>query len=217
MTSTNGASPSAPICTSLTIQTTRPPLVRQQTRKYRSGPRTPKLAAVPRGAQRVGRPPRELSGEVDERIQDAAQEVFLERGLGGASVDEIAGRAGAGKPTIYARFLNKEALYTAVMLRMVEVNLARVGLETISGTSLEQRLTNLARSLFRWILASDSVGLIRLAIAEARCFPDLASTVTEMIRQHGTAAVGRLLAEAARSGEFGPMPAFAPERLMVTT
>src|SRR5271170_1715886 len=47
MTSTNGASPSAPICTSLTIQTTRPPLVREQTRKYRSGPRTPKLAAVP--------------------------------------------------------------------------------------------------------------------------------------------------------------------------
>jgi hypothetical protein len=45
--STNGASPSAPTCTSLTIQTTRPPLARQQTRKDRSGPRAPKLTAVP--------------------------------------------------------------------------------------------------------------------------------------------------------------------------
>jgi acetyl-CoA acetyltransferase len=53
MTSTNGASPSAPTCTSLTIQTTRPPLVRQQTRKYRSGPRTPKLAAVPNAARAI--------------------------------------------------------------------------------------------------------------------------------------------------------------------
>src|SRR5271157_555633 len=43
MTSANGASPSAPICTSLTIQATRPPLVRQKTRKYRSGPAPPNL------------------------------------------------------------------------------------------------------------------------------------------------------------------------------
>ena len=53
MTSTNGASPSAPIFTSLTIQTTRPSPVRLQTRKYRSGPRTPNLRRSrpwPRGA-----------------------------------------------------------------------------------------------------------------------------------------------------------------------
>jgi len=168
-----------------------------------------------RGTRRLGRPPRELAGEVDERILDAAQQVFLERGLGGASVDEIAGRAGAGKPTIYARFPNKEALYTAVMMRMVEANLARVGPETISGSSLEQRLTNLARSLLRSALTSDSVGLIRLAIAEARRFPDLASTVSGMARQRGNATVGRLLVEAARSEELGPMPTIAPERLAV--
>jgi hypothetical protein len=47
MTPANGSSPSAPICTGLTVQATRPPLVRQKTRKYRSGPRTPKLAAIP--------------------------------------------------------------------------------------------------------------------------------------------------------------------------
>jgi AcrR family transcriptional regulator len=170
-----------------------------------------------RATRRAGRPPRELAGEVEQRILDAAQQVFLERGLGGASVDEIAARAGAGKPTIYARFPNKEALYAAVMLRMVESNISHAGLETISGTSLEERLASLARSLLRWMLSNDCIGLMRLAIAEARRFPDCASSVSGMMRDRGKAAIGRLLADAARTDELGSMPAFAPERLTVTT
>ena len=66
---------------------------------------------------RSGRPRRELVGEVDERILDAARRAFLERGLSGASIDEIANLARAGKPTIYARFPGKEALFTAVVMR----------------------------------------------------------------------------------------------------
>ena len=170
-----------------------------------------------RAARRAGRPPREQAGEVEHRILDAAQQVFLERGLGGASVDEIAARAGAGKPTIYARFPNKEAIYAAVMLRMVETNIAHAGPETISGATLEERLTNLARSLLRWVLSGDCIGLIRLAIAEARRFPDCAGTVSGMMRERGKAAIGRMLADAARPDELGAMPAFAPDRLAVTT
>ncbi len=71
---------------------------------------------------RCGRPPRELAGKVEERILDAAGKVFLERGFSGASVDEIAEVACAGKPTIYARFPSKEALFTAVIERLVRRN-----------------------------------------------------------------------------------------------
>src|SRR5256885_5671865 len=71
------------------------------------------------GVVRSGRPPRELAGEVEERILHAAAKVFLERGFEGASVDEIAEVARAGKPTIYARFPGKEALFTAVMAHNV--------------------------------------------------------------------------------------------------
>jgi hypothetical protein len=45
-------------------------------------------------AVRTGRPPRELAGEVDQRILDAARRVFLERGLAGAS------RAPASRPSM---------------------------------------------------------------------------------------------------------------------
>src|ERR1700677_4996243 len=75
-----------------------------------------------RGVVRYGRPPREHAGRVEERILDAAGRVFLERGFQGASVDEIADAASAGKPTIYARVPNKQGLFTAVIERLVRRN-----------------------------------------------------------------------------------------------
>ena len=66
-------------------------------------------AKAKRAAVRFGRPPKELAGEVDARILDAARKIFLERGFEGASIDEIAEVARSGKPTIYARFRDKRA------------------------------------------------------------------------------------------------------------
>ena len=175
-----------------------------------------KRAKVDR-AIRTGRPPRELAGEVDARILEAARRVFLERGLAGASIDEIAALACAGKPTIYARFPGKEALFTAVMMRKVDANIARVESQTPTGTTIKERLAKLGASVVHQVLAGDTVGLLRLAIAEARRFPDLASNVEKMARERGSEAVARLLGEVAQSDELGTLPAFAPERLPSTT
>jgi AcrR family transcriptional regulator len=172
---------------------------------------------VKRRGARTGRPPRELAGEVETRILDAARRVFLERGLAGASMDEIAGLAFAGKPTIYARFANKEALFTAVVMQSVAANIARFGAHAPIGTTIEERLESLAVAMLKWILVSDAVGLMRVAIAESRRFPDLASTVHRMARERAAEAVSRLLAEAAQSDELGTLPAFAPQSLTTTT
>ena len=166
-----------------------------------------------RRAVRGGRPAREFAGEVDARILDAARSVFFERGLAGASMDEIAARAGAGKPTIYARFPNKEALFAAVVMRNVEAKIAQFQTYAPSGASLEERLANAGSAVLQWILVGDTIGLVRLSIAEAPRFPDLASSVGRMVRERGTEAVAQLLAEVARSDEPGPVPAFTPERL----
>jgi hypothetical protein len=58
---------------------------------------------------------------------------------------------------------------------------------------------------------------MRLAIAEARRFPDLASSVHRMAHERAAEAVARLLGEVAQSDEPGRLPAFAPERLATTT
>ena len=170
-----------------------------------------------RRAARTGRPPRELAGEVETRILDAARRVFLERGLAGASMDEIAGRACAGKPTIYARFSSKEALFTAVVMQSVAANIARYEALTPTGATIEDRLESVAVAVLQWILVSDAIRLMRVAIAEAPRFPDLASSVYGMARDRATQAVARLLAEAAQSDELGTLPAFAPERVTTTT
>jgi AcrR family transcriptional regulator len=170
-----------------------------------------------RRAARTGRPPRELAGEVETRILDAARRVFLERGLAGASMDEIAGRACAGKPTIYARFPSKEALFTAVVMQSVAANIARYEALTPTGATIEDRLESVAVAVLQWILVSDAIRLMRVAIAEAPRFPDLASSVYGMARDRATQAVARLLAEAAQSDELGTLPAFAPERVTTTT
>jgi AcrR family transcriptional regulator len=170
-----------------------------------------------RAAVRFGRPPKKLAGVVEERILDGARKVFLERGFEGASIDEIAAVARSGKPTIYARYADKEALFTAVVMKTVAANVAHFEAYTPTGATIEQRLESVAVTVLEWILLSDSIGLMRVAIAEAPRFPDLASSVYAMTRERGGQAVARLLAEAAQSDGLAALPAFAPEHVATTT
>jgi AcrR family transcriptional regulator len=165
---------------------------------------------------RSGRPPRALAGEVEERILDAAKKVFLERGFEGASIDEIADVAHAGKPTIYARFPGKEALFAAVMARHVrEVTGSYETIEP-SGVTLEERLASIATGILGKILTAETVGLCRATVAEARRFPDLASSVHRMGRERGTKAAAQLLSELAQSEEMRALSAFAMDRRPAT-
>jgi AcrR family transcriptional regulator len=172
-------------------------------------------AQVGRGAVRYGRPPRDLAGQVEERILDAAGRVFLEHGFQGASVDEIAEAASAGKPTIYARFPNKQALFTAVIERLVRRN-ANLDALSCGGGSIEQRLEALAAVMLTRVLTPETVGLIRVAVAEARRFPVLATSVSSMGRQRPTEAVARVFGELAAISPIGASPAFALDQRLGT-
>jgi AcrR family transcriptional regulator len=177
---------------------------------------TRKIRAGGRGAIRCGRPRRELAGEVEERILDAAGKVFLERGFGGASVEEIAEVARAGKPTIYARFPGKEALFTAVVARKVRQNTSLDNLAA-HGSTTEERLRALATGILERALTPETVGLMRLTVAEARRFPDLASNAHRAARARGSESVAALLCEIGKSDETDALPAFAAHRLPETT
>jgi AcrR family transcriptional regulator len=165
---------------------------------------------------RAGRPPRELAGQVDERILDAARRLFLEHGLAGASIDEIARLAQAGKPTIYARFPTKEALFTAVVARNAAKVRAAFGSQAPSGATIEERLANVGANVLKGLLVSDTIDFMRLSVAEARRFPQL-SGVGRMARERGAQAVAQVLSEVAQSDEIHALPALAPECLETTT
>ena len=125
------------------------------------------ITASSRGARRakvrLGRPPKELEGEVDERILNAARKIFLGRGFEGASIDEIAVAARAGKPTIYARFGDKRALFTAVVTRDVLSRIAKFSSAAPREGTIEERLAHAATTLLHWTLDDERMALMRLA------------------------------------------------------
>jgi AcrR family transcriptional regulator len=169
-----------------------------------------------RAAVRLGRPPKEREGEVDQRILNAARKIFLGRGFEGASMEEIAVAARAGKPTIYARFGDKRALFTAVVTRDVLSRIAQFNTEAPREGTIEERLAHVGIALLHWTLENERMALMRLAVAETQRFPDLGSTVSRAARQLSTEVAARLLGEMAQSGELATLPAFAPERLAAT-
>lgn len=73
---------------------------------------------MPDGAVQDKRPPRPRSPDAGKTRLDIiriAREEFVEKGLDGASVNEIAARTRTTKPMIYYYFGSKEGLYAAVM------------------------------------------------------------------------------------------------------
>ena len=63
-------------------------------------------------------PPRRRKGEqTAERILDAAEALFAERGYAGATLRDVASQVGLRTPSLYNHFPNKESLYAAVLER----------------------------------------------------------------------------------------------------
>jgi len=52
-----------------------------------------------------------------ERILDAAEELFAERGYNGTTLRDVATRVGVRPPSLYNHFASKDALYAAVLER----------------------------------------------------------------------------------------------------
>nr|ABP47474.1 transcriptional regulator, TetR family [Mycolicibacterium gilvum PYR-GCK] len=57
--------------------------------------------------------------DADRAILQAALDLFIERGVEGSSIEQIAKRAGVGKPTVYRRWGTKEELIAAAMETLV--------------------------------------------------------------------------------------------------
>lgn len=174
-----------------------------------------KITKLKLDAPRRGRPPLEKAGEVEDRILEAALQVFVARGYEGGSIDEIAEVARAGKPSIYNRFTNKEILFREVVSRWVQKS-SEMTASTTSG-NIQERFQTAGVLIVQRAIKDETVGLMRSVMGEATRHPELATTIHYAIRAHGTATVMKLVAELAEAEEIRSLPAFAPDNLEATT
>lgn len=134
------------------------------------------------GCRLRGRPP---SAEATEKIVEAATTLFLTKGYGATTMQDVARRFGGSKQTIYARFPDKKALVEAVVAAFVERKLQIPRQVAAAQGPAEQALPMLAHAMLQSILDHESVQLLRLVIAECHSVPELADIMQRRSRLPG--------------------------------
>ncbi len=163
---------------------------------------------------RIGRPPKDMAGDVKARILDAAQRVFLKRGYQSASLDEIAEVAPASKPTIYAHFDGKEALFEAVVARVIDGLTNFDGFEP-KGRTVQEKLASLGIEVVEQFI-EETIGVTRATIAEADRFPALSRHVHEAGRDRAATAVSHVLNDATHTLSRGSKRPLGANRSLTT-
>jgi len=112
-------------------------------------------------------------------VVDAGRALFLSRGYGGTTVEDIAVKAGLTKRTVYNNYPDKEALFRQIVADVTGFADAFVrGLsQEFSGmteANLQTALDGLGRRLALGIVRQDVIAIRRLLIGESREFPSLA-------------------------------------------
>lgn len=140
---------------------------------------------------RPGRMPRAARSE---QLLELADRLFAERGFHGASMDELARRAGVSKPVIYDHFGSKEQLFAACVRRTGEVLGDRVDLAVLGESDPLARMRAGSLAYFRF-LEERRLSWTVLFDGEAR--DSRFSAEAALIRRRQSDLMIRLMAESA--------------------
>ncbi|GLS42608.1 TetR/AcrR family transcriptional regulator [Methylobacterium brachythecii] len=154
-----------------------------------------------------GRPTREEAARREARIVEVATQLFMERGFDATSIDAVAEAAGVSKPTLYARYRDKRALFEAILDERIREWLAPLSaaeaqaLQAKPGGA-EAVLDDLSRSLLARSQEPGAAALTRCIAAQALQFPEMAKLAYEEGWLRGVRAVARLLDVLAAQGQI---------------
>ena len=136
-------------------------------------------------------------------LLDAALEVFVARGYAAARLDDVAARAGVSKGTLYLYYAGKEDLFKAV----VRVNIVpvieqfRQRIEQATGSN-DELLTNVLTDWWHCFSQPHIGGIIKLIIAEASNFPEIARFFHEEVASIGHGVIRQLIQRGVERQEF---------------
>ncbi|WP_296898273.1 TetR/AcrR family transcriptional regulator [Thiohalocapsa sp.] len=151
----------------------------------------------------AGRPGRPKSEEKHAAILQAASRLFLDQGLQGTSMDQVARAAGVSKQTVYSHFDGKEDLFRRCIRCKVE-SYGFDGVSVPAGDDARAVLLAVAKRFMGLIFDPEVVAMHRVVMAEAAAHPRIAALFFE----NGPAATQRtaasVLTELVRRGLLRP-------------
>ena len=149
-------------------------------------------------------------------ILDAALACFADKGFAATRMDDIAARAGITKGTIYLYFDSKEAVFKALARASIGAQLAavRAHVNAFEGSSADLLRFVLA-TMGHFLSTSDRVVLVRVLLAEAGNFPELAEFWRREIVDQGLGLLESIVQRGQSRGEFRTLPPQHAARLCV--
>jgi TetR/AcrR family transcriptional regulator len=154
---------------------------------------------------RVGRvPPRRRKEARPAELIDAAIEIFAEKGFSGSRLEDVARRAGVSKGTAYLYFPNKEALFKAAIHEVVVTRIAMGEREVEEWRGSSEELLRQVLGHWAQVIRSRQGGLLKLIVAEARNFPDLAAWYHTEVGERGHRLLMAVLRRGVEREEFRP-------------
>ena len=124
-----------------------------------------------------------------QQILDGAKAVFAAAGYEGASMSEIAARAGVSKGTLYNYFPSKERLFAACIHEHKRTIAGAVFALDPDAPDLHRELTSLGLRYFELLTRPQLMSVYRSVIAESPKFPELRRIFYEAGPRFG---IGRL-------------------------
>jgi len=151
--------------------------------------------------------------EVRDRILEAAGQLFAEHGFGGATVDEIARRAGVNKAMLYYHIGDKAALFAEVVSSHVDRIRGLVSAAIAGSADPRTRLAAIPRAFASAVREHPYLPqlMLREIIAGGPNMPDAA------VRQIGEVMLmtKQVLDDGVASGAFRPVNPFATHLMLV--
>jgi AcrR family transcriptional regulator len=135
--------------------------------------------------------------EAEAAILSAARALLIEKGYSGFSIDEVARRAGAGKPTIYRWWPTKADLFIAVYAadKAASIALPATG-------NLERDLIAYTHNLWRFWQETPSGRTFRALVAEAQASETALDALRTKFLPERTRHLRQIFASAAERGEI---------------
>lgn len=154
-------------------------------------------------ARRARGPSPGRTGRTRQAILDAALDVFLAQGYAATRMADVAARAGVAKGTLYLHFADKAALFEGVLRAALAAPLAGLAAAAPApGEAVRDVLLRALSPLLRELEGSRRAAVVRLVVAEAGRFPEVAALYRRIVIEPGLRAIGALAARAAASGEL---------------